>query len=83
MSDAAAMGLALKTMHRKSIHRKNHMCLSTPAILAFISLLPPDIITPSKEQIIIRAEAGEVVWTFGAPYWCLGADDRVRAGEDA
>jgi len=49
------------------------MCLSTQALLLFISLLPKEIVNPSSDQIVIAAETGNVTWESFDGEWCTVA----------
>ena len=49
------------------------MCLSTQALLLFISLLPQEIVDPSEHQIVIAAETGDVMWDSFDGEWCTVA----------
>lgn len=55
------------------------MCLSTQALVLFLSLLPPEIVTPSATDIVVAAEAGPVVWEARADLWCTTAPLTARA----
>jgi hypothetical protein len=49
------------------------MCLSTQALVLFISMLPQEIVTQSANQIIIAAETGHVTWDSFDGEWCTVA----------
>lgn len=46
------------------------MCLSTQALLLFVSMLPQEIVYPSSNEIMIAAEAGDVTWESFDGLWC-------------
>ena len=49
------------------------MCLSTKALLLFISLLPQEIVKPSSDDIMIAADTGDVTWENFDGEWCTVA----------
>lgn len=55
------------------------MCLSTKALILFISLLPQEIVTPSDNGILIHAETGPVAWVADGETWCTFAPLRTAA----
>lgn len=46
------------------------MCLSTQALVLFLSLLPQDIVEPSVSAVLVRAETGDVIWHLYDDVWC-------------
>lgn len=64
------------------------MCLTTQALLLFLSLLPPDIVEMGKSQVIVRAETRDAIWTAKGDKWCTSAPNldktiRFKLGEPA
>ncbi len=55
------------------------MCLSTHALLLFISLLPQEIVNPGSDKIMIAADTGDVMWENFDGEWCTVAP-LLRAG---
>ena len=49
------------------------MCLSTQALLLFISMLPQELVHPSPDEITIAADAGDVTWENFDGEWCTVA----------
>jgi len=49
------------------------MCLSLPALAAFLNLLPPQIIETTPDHIIVHAEARDAVWVAQGDLWCTEA----------
>ena len=49
------------------------MCLSTQALLLFISLLPHEIVEPSSNEVVIAADTGDVEWENFDGEWCTVA----------
>ncbi len=49
------------------------MCLSTEALILFLSLLPQEIVTPSGDTVIIAAETATVSWDHFDGQWCTTA----------
>jgi hypothetical protein len=58
------------------------MCLSTQALILFLSLLPRDIVEPTPTDILVQAETGPVVWQQQGDTWCTTAPlvSRTRQG---
>lgn len=46
------------------------MCLTTDALVLFLSLLPAEIISSEPERIIVHAEIGNTVWKHDNDIWC-------------
>ncbi len=46
------------------------MCLTTQALLLFLSLLPEERIEMTESRVVIRAETGAVIWQYGGEAWC-------------
>lgn len=46
------------------------MCLSTSALILFISLLPPEIISDAPGQITVHATTRDAVWQVRGDLWC-------------
>jgi len=64
------------------------MCLTTEALMLFLSLLPPEIVELSPERITVRAEVRDAHWLAQGEMWCtaapkLDAAVRLKAGEPA
>lgn len=59
------------------------MCLSTQALLLFISLLPQEIVQPGSNQIIIAADTGDVTWDSFDGEWCTIAPFERASTEQA
>ncbi len=55
------------------------MCLSTQAILLFISMLPPEILTQEPNRITIAADTGAVEWNYLTDNWCTVAPLQARS----
>ena len=49
------------------------MCLSTQALLLFISMLPQEIVSSSTNEVIIAVDVGEVSWQSFDGEWCTVA----------
>ena len=49
------------------------MCLSTQALLLFISMLPQEIVHSSTSDVVIAAEVGDVTWESFDGEWCTVA----------
>ena len=49
------------------------MCLTTEALLIFLNLLPRDIVEMGQDQITVRAETRDAVWTAEGDKWCTAA----------
>ena len=47
------------------------MCLTTQAMYLFVSILSPDVVSPSASQILIQAQTGSVVWENYGDLWCI------------
>lgn len=47
------------------------MCLTPTAMLAFLSMISPDIYETTQERIIVRAETGDVTYTVRDGHWCI------------
>ncbi|QMU58816.1 MAG: hypothetical protein GKR98_11795 [Boseongicola sp.] len=59
------------------------MCLSTQALLLFITLLPKEIVNPSSDQIMIAANTGTVTWENFDGEWCTVAPLKRASSEGA
>ncbi|WP_425050105.1 hypothetical protein [Psychromarinibacter sp. S121] len=64
------------------------MCLTTEALMLFLSLLPQEIVDISDERIVVRAEVRDAVWQVKGDEWCtqapkIDAAFRLRQGSDA
>lgn len=49
------------------------MCLTTQALMLFIGLLPPEIVTVADAQVTVAATSGEVIWDNFDDKWCTVA----------
>lgn len=49
------------------------MCISTQALFLFASLLTPDIVTWTPDQVVIEAEMATVFWDKFDDDWCTVA----------
>ena len=62
------------------------MCLTTQAMYLFVSILSPDVVSPSASQILIRAQTGTVEWENYGDLWCIdgppGTQQQVRRVTD-
>ena len=47
------------------------MCLTLDALVAFMALLPMDIIETRNDRIIIHAEDNKAVWVAEGDLWCV------------
>ncbi len=57
------------------------MCLTTPAMMLFLSLLNPEIIDLGADTVTIHAEVDDVIWTVRAgDEWCHGVADLAQTG---
>ena len=55
------------------------MCLSSQALILFISFLSEEIVHFSSESLLIQAEVGDVVWINRGDAWCTGEPPETRA----
>lgn len=55
------------------------MCLTTEALMLFLSLLPPEIVETGEDRIVVRAEVRDAVWTPRGEKWCTAARDMGAA----
>ena len=53
------------------------MCLTPQALIAFLTLLPVDIVETSGARVIVHAEAGPKVWVARNDLWCTDPPDRA------
>jgi hypothetical protein len=51
------------------------MCLSTEALVLFLSMISPEIVHPSGSEVRIMATAGAVTWRHQDGVWCLATDE--------
>ncbi len=51
------------------------MCLTTEALLLFLSLLPSEIVETSEDRIVVRAETRDAIWLPNGHEWCTDARD--------
>lgn len=47
------------------------MCLTPTAMLAFLSMISPEIYDTSPSRIIVRAETGDVIYVVRQGQWCV------------
>lgn len=47
------------------------MCLTVEALVVFLNLLPPDIVTTGADMITVHAQTGDTVWEADGDIWCL------------
>ncbi|MEL7026114.1 MAG: hypothetical protein AAGO57_02640 [Pseudomonadota bacterium] len=47
------------------------MCLTLEALVAFLNLLPADIVETRPEQILVHAEVETTVWEVRGDVWCV------------
>lgn len=47
------------------------MCLTLDALVAFMALLPMDIIETDIDRITIHAERNAAVWVADGDLWCV------------
>ncbi|MGI3168723.1 hypothetical protein ACRARG_06205 [Pseudooceanicola sp. C21-150M6] len=64
------------------------MCLTTEALLLFLSLLPPEIVEHGENRITVRAETRDAIWQIKGEKWCTTAPQidavfRLKQGEEA
>ena len=60
------------------------MCLTLDALVAFMALLPMEIIETDPDRITIHAEENTAVWVADGNLWCVErpADDLARLEDD-
>ncbi|MDF0599499.1 hypothetical protein P1J78_02035 [Psychromarinibacter sp. C21-152] len=56
------------------------MCLTTEALLLFLSLLPSEIVETSADRIVVRAEVSDAVWLPNGREWCTDARETGALG---
>ncbi len=62
------------------------MCLTLEALVAFLNLLPADIVETTPTQITVHAEVEAAVWEVDGDVWCIDNGAQRAAfliGEDA
>lgn len=55
------------------------MCLSLEALVLFLNLLDPAIVSTKPDVVTVHATQGAVDWTRAGDLWCLPADARAPA----
>ncbi len=46
------------------------MCMTAEQFMAFLALIGVEMIQTSPEERIVRADAGDVIWTLAGEAWC-------------
>jgi len=46
------------------------MCLTLDALIVFLNLIGPDIVTSHPGQFVVHAAQGQAVWVETAQGWC-------------
>lgn len=57
------------------------MCLSTEALMLFISLIGFDLTTRHEARITVHAEMGDVHWIAREDQWCAERPERTARAE--
>lgn len=62
------------------------MCLTTQALMLFLTLLPPEIVDLGEDRITVKAETRDAIWIAKEGEWCTNAPKldrqiRFRQGE--
>ena len=66
---------------RRYWKRMRQMCLTTEALLIFLNLIGPDIVTSEPGRFIVHAEQGDATWTREGERWCTAAPQIDKAAE--
>ncbi|KAJ56672.1 hypothetical protein ACMU_06940 [Actibacterium mucosum KCTC 23349] len=59
------------------------MCLTTEALVLFLNLINPQIVTTEPQMITVHAAQGDVVWLAAGDNWCSEnlRSDRLASAE--
>ncbi|MXQ08872.1 hypothetical protein GQ651_13520 [Alphaproteobacteria bacterium GH1-50] len=55
------------------------MCITPQALIAFLSLLSPEIVESAPARVVVHADVGPTVWVAEDDLWCTDAPDRASA----
>lgn len=54
------------------------MCLTLEALVLFLNILGPDVVTTEADAITVHAADGDVVWHPSGELWCTSQDKGPR-----
>ena len=55
------------------------MCPTPQALIAFLTLLPAEIVETKGATVIIHAQTGDAVWIASDDLWCTDAHERTHS----
>lgn len=58
------------------------MCMSLEALVLFLNLIGPELVTTSPDSMTVNATEGTVVWEPVADQWCTDAPQTQLVNED-
>ena len=52
------------------LQRSKRMCLTTQALMLFLNIIGPDMITTEPDRVIVHATEADVHWVRAEDQWC-------------
>lgn len=58
------------------------MCLTTQALVLFLNMLDPSLITAAPDRITVHAVERDAIWTRVQDHWCTAPQPSTRTARN-